>query len=167
MQAPAYGHGRTGTVGINGVGRVGRGYIVKFPHPMHFCLRRAKERKHTHKHTAIDGESEEFCFLVFLLSRRCRHQPTAMDGRPQKISTAWEGWEGVILLNFHTPCIFAFVGRKSVNIRIRTRPSTASPKNFVFWFSFLAVGPGTSLRPWTDGHSRYQRGGKGGKGLYC
>ena len=91
------------------MGRVGRGYIVKFPHPMHFCLRRAKERKHTHKHTAIDGESEEFCFLVFLLSRRCRHQPTAMDGRPQKISTAWEGWEGVILLNFHTPCIFAFV----------------------------------------------------------
>jgi hypothetical protein len=37
-----------------------------------------------------------------------------MDGRAQKISTAWEGWEGVILLNFHTPCIFAFVGRKSV-----------------------------------------------------
>jgi hypothetical protein len=24
-----------------------------------------------------------------------------MDGRAQKISTAWEGWEGVILLNFH------------------------------------------------------------------
>jgi hypothetical protein len=23
-----------------------------------------------------------------------------MDGRAQKISTAWEGWEGVILLNF-------------------------------------------------------------------
>jgi hypothetical protein len=25
-----------GTVGINGVRRVGRGYIVNFPHPMHF-----------------------------------------------------------------------------------------------------------------------------------
>jgi hypothetical protein len=37
-----------------------------------------------------------------------------MDGRAQKISTAWERWEGVILLNFHTPCIFAFVGLKSV-----------------------------------------------------
>jgi hypothetical protein len=36
VQAPAYGHGRTGTEDINGVGRVGRGYIVKFPHPMHF-----------------------------------------------------------------------------------------------------------------------------------
>jgi hypothetical protein len=35
-KAPAYGHGRTGTEDINGVGRVGRGYIVKFPHPMHF-----------------------------------------------------------------------------------------------------------------------------------
>jgi hypothetical protein len=43
-------------------------------------------------------------------------------------------------------------------------PSTASPRNFVFWFSFLAVGAGTSLRPWTDGHRRYQRRGKGGKG---
>jgi hypothetical protein len=38
VQAPAYSHGRTGTVGINEVRRVGRGYIVKFPHPMHFLL---------------------------------------------------------------------------------------------------------------------------------
>jgi hypothetical protein len=30
VQAPAYGHGRTGTEDINGVGRVGRGYIVKY-----------------------------------------------------------------------------------------------------------------------------------------
>ena len=141
--------------------------MLNFHTPCIFAFVGPKSVSITHKHTAIDGESEEFCFLVFLLSRRCRHQPTAMDGRPQKISTAWEGWEGVILLNFHTPCIFAFVGRKSVNIRIRTRPSTASPKNFVFWFSFLAVGAGTSLRPWTVGHRRYQRRGKGGKGLYC
>jgi hypothetical protein len=27
-----------------------------------------------------------FFFLVFLLSRRCRHQPTAMNGRAQKVS---------------------------------------------------------------------------------
>ena len=134
------------------MGRVGRGYIVKFPHPMHFCLRRQKERKHTHTHTAIDGESEEFCFLVCLLSRRCRHQPTAMDERAQKISTAWEGWEGVILLNFHTPGIFAFVGRKSVSIR--TRPSTVSPRNFVFWFPFLTGDPDIRLRPSTEGPSR-------------
>ena len=60
------------------------------------------------QHTAIDGKSVDFFFLLFLLSRRCRHQPMAMDGRAQKISTAWEGWEGVILLNFHTRCIFAF-----------------------------------------------------------
>ena len=25
------------------------------------------------------------------------------------------------------------------------------------------IEPGTSLRPWTDGHRRYQRGGKGGR----
>jgi hypothetical protein len=74
---------------------VRRGYIVKFPHPMYFSLRRAKERI------------------------------------------------------------------------IRTRPSTVSPRNFVFWFSFLAGGAGTSLRPWTEGQRRYQRGEKGAKGLYC
>ena len=135
---------------------------------MHFCLRRAKERKHTHTHTAIDGESEEFCFLVCLLSRRCRHQPTAMDARAQKISTAWEGWEGVILLNFHTPCIFAFVGRKSVSIRIRTRPSTASPKNFVFWFAFFPLMAPAGVT-WTErayGHRRtYQRTWEGWEGV--
>ena len=58
-------------------------------------------------------ESEEFCFLVFLLSRRCRHQPTAMDRRAEKVSTGWERCEGVILLNFHTPIIIPFVGLKS------------------------------------------------------
>ena len=141
--------------------------MLNFHTPCIFAFVGRKSVKHTHTHTAINGESEEFCFLVCLLSRRCRHQPTVMDARAQKISTAWEGWEGVILLNFHTPCIFAFVGRKSVSIRIRTRPSTASPKNFVFWFAFLAVGAVTSLRSWTHGHRRYQRGGKGGKGLYC
>ena len=35
------------------------------------------------QHTAIDGKSVDFFFLLFLLSRRCRHQPTAMDGRAQ------------------------------------------------------------------------------------
>ena len=39
-----FGHGRKGREGINGVGKVRRGYIVKFPHPMYFSLRRAKER---------------------------------------------------------------------------------------------------------------------------
>ena len=37
----------------------------------------------------------------------------AMDGRAEKVSTGWERCEGVILLNFHTPCIFPFVGLKS------------------------------------------------------
>jgi hypothetical protein len=90
-----FGHGRKGREGINGVGKVRRGYIVKFPHPMYFSLRWAKERS------------------------------------------------------------------------IRTWPSTVCPRNFVFWFSFLAGGAGTSLRPWTEGQRRYQRGGKGAKGLYC
>ena len=84
-----------GREGINGVGKVRRGYIVKFPHPMYCSLRRAKERS------------------------------------------------------------------------IRTRSLTVSPRNFVFWFSFLAGGAGTSLRPWTEGQRKYQRGGKGAKGLYC
>ena len=85
-----------------------------------------------------------------------------MDGKAQKVSTAWEGCEGVILLNFHTPCIFSL--RRAKERSIRTRPSTVSPRNFVFWFSFLAVGAGISLRPWTEGQRRYQRGGKGGRG---
>jgi hypothetical protein len=38
----------------------------------------------------------------------------AMDGRAEKVSTGWERCEGVILLNFNTPCIFPFVGLKSV-----------------------------------------------------
>jgi hypothetical protein len=39
----------------------------------------------------------------------------AMAGRAEKVSTGWERCEGVILLlNFHTPCIFTFVGLKSV-----------------------------------------------------
>ena len=37
-------HGRKGREGINGVGKVRRGYIVKFPHPMYFSLRWAEER---------------------------------------------------------------------------------------------------------------------------
>ena len=44
MQAPAYGHGKKGRKGINGVEKVRRGYIVKFPHPMYFSLRWAEER---------------------------------------------------------------------------------------------------------------------------
>jgi hypothetical protein len=44
VQAPAYGHGKKGREGINGVGKVRRGYIVKFPHPMYFSLRWAEER---------------------------------------------------------------------------------------------------------------------------
>ena len=31
----------------------------------------------------------------------------AMDGRAEKVSTGWERCEGVILLNFHAPCIFS------------------------------------------------------------
>ena len=82
-----FGHGRKGREGINGVGKVRRGYIVKFPHPMYFSLRRAKERS------------------------------------------------------------------------IRTRPSTVSPRNFVFWFFYLAGGAGTSLR-----HRREGREGINGVG---
>ena len=82
-------HDRKGREGTNGVGKVRRGYIVKFPHSMYFSLRRAKERS------------------------------------------------------------------------IRTRPSTVSPRNFVFWFYFSAGSAGISLWPWTEGQRRYQWGGKG------
>jgi hypothetical protein len=57
--------------------------------------------------------------------------------------------------------------RRAKERSIRTRPSMVSPRNFVFWFSFLAGGAGTSLLPWTEGQRRYQRGGKAAKGLYC
>ena len=50
---------------------------------------------------------------------RCRHQPTAMDGWAQKVSTGWEGWEGVILLNFHTQCL----GENDENSSKMVRPS--------------------------------------------
>ena len=60
VQAPVYGHGRKGREGINGKGRVGRDYIVKFPRPMHFSLRRVQERSLTH--IALDDESEEGVF---------------------------------------------------------------------------------------------------------
>ena len=36
-----------------------------------------------------------------------------MNRRAEKVSTGWEWCEGVILLNFHTPIIFPFVGLKS------------------------------------------------------
>jgi hypothetical protein len=36
-----------------------------------------------------------------------------MNRRAEKVSTGWERCEGVILLNFHTPIIFPFVGLKS------------------------------------------------------
>jgi hypothetical protein len=91
--------------------QVRRGYIVKFAHPMYFSLRRAKERSIRTRPSTVSPRN---CFLVFLLSRRCRHQPTAMDGRAEKVSTGWERCKGVILLNFHTPCIFPFVGLKNV-----------------------------------------------------
>ena len=42
--APAYGLAKKGREGINGVGKVRSGYIVKFPHPMYFPLRWAEER---------------------------------------------------------------------------------------------------------------------------
>ena len=80
---------------INGVGRVVRGYLVEFPHPMYFFP--SSGLKSVAQHTAIDGKCVEFFFFI----------------------------------------------------------------------SFSAVGAGTSLWPWTDGHRRYQRRGKGGKGLYC
>jgi hypothetical protein len=74
------------------------------------------------------------------------------------------GW-GYIVKFPHTPCTFSL--RRAKERSTSTRPSTESPLIFDFFFSFLAVGAGTSQRPWTDGYSRYQRGGKGGKGLYC
>ncbi len=179
------------------------------------------------QHTLIDRKCVDFFFFFSLLSRRRRHQPTVMDEREQKVSTGWEGWEGVIWLNFHTPSIFCL--RRGKERHIRTRPSTASPRNFFrrrrcgqstydherkrtdvikavgtvgrgylvkflhpmyflpswdklpwyntrsltesaliffFFFPFLAVDAGTSLRSWTNGNRRYQRDGKGGKGLY-
>ena len=36
LLATVYGHGRKRTEVINGVGRVVRGYLVEFPHPMYF-----------------------------------------------------------------------------------------------------------------------------------
>ncbi len=80
------------------------------------------------QHTLIDRKCVDFFFFFSLLSRRRRHQPTVMDEREQKVSTGWEGWEGVIWLNFHTPCIFCL--RRGKERHIRTRPSTVSPKNF-------------------------------------
>ena len=117
MQAPAYGHGRKGREGINGVGKVRRGYIVKFPHPMYFSLRWAEERSIRTRPSTVSPRN--FVFLVLLLSRRCQHQPMAMDGKAEKISTGWERCEGVILLlNFHTTCFFTFVGLKSVALMV-------------------------------------------------
>ena len=126
-----------------------------------------------------------FFFLVFLLSRRCRHQPTAMNGRAQKVSMGRQrstyqrraydgeaakgavdghrrGW-GYIVKFLHPMYFFPSLVQPPYH---NTRPSTESALIFFFFF-FLAVAAGTSLRPWTDGHRRYQRRGKGGKGLYC
>jgi hypothetical protein len=51
-----------------------------------------------------------------VVSRRCRHQPTVMDGSAQMSLTEWEGWEGVILWNFNTPCTFSLLwsNRRSI-----------------------------------------------------
>ena len=52
MQAPAYGHGKKGREGIDGVGKVRRGYIVKFPHPMYTaCIQIAHPPKEKGKIT--------------------------------------------------------------------------------------------------------------------
>ena len=84
----------------------------------------------------------------------------AMDGRAEKVSMGWERCVGVILLNFNTPCIFPFVGLKSVAYAYGHRRES---EEFFLGFSFLAGGAGTSLQPWTEGQRRYQWGGKGAK----
>ena len=108
VQAPAYGHGRTGTVGINGVERVGRGYIVKFPHPMHFCLRQAKERSIRTRPLTASPSNFLFWFSFLAVGAGIGLRPW-MDGRAHMLSTGWEGWYGVILLNFNTPCTFSLL----------------------------------------------------------
>jgi hypothetical protein len=115
VQAPAYGHGRTGTEGINGVGRVGRDYIVNDGRVrMLRSLARRRQKMHgVWKFNNIIPSHPSHAVDPFY---------TAIDGK----------------------CV-----------------------EFFFFISFSAVGAGTSLRPWTDGHRRYQRRGKGGKGLSC
>jgi hypothetical protein len=88
-----FGHGRKGREGINGVGKVRRGYIVKFQHPMYFSLRRAKERSIRTRPSTVSPRN--FVFLVFLLSRRCRHQPMAMDGRQRRYQRGGKGAKGL------------------------------------------------------------------------
>jgi hypothetical protein len=78
VQAPAYGHGKKGRKGINGVEKVRRGYIVKFPHPMYFssallsmavgwCLHRLLRRK-TKKQNSSDSPSMAVCVCYALQS---------------------------------------------------------------------------------------------------
>jgi hypothetical protein len=144
-------------------------------------------------HTAIDGESEEFCFLkmhgVWKFNNKSPSHPShpvdTFCARPSMAvgwclhrrlrrktikQNSWDSPSGPANLFFageRFPHPMHFCLRRAKERTIRTRPSTASPRNLVFWFAFLAVDAGTSLRSWTEPHRCYQRGGTGGEGLYC
>jgi hypothetical protein len=112
------------------MGRVGRGYIVKFPHPMHFCLRRAKERSiRTRPSTA--SPRNFFFLLSFLTGDPDISQAGACsggkEGKKKKIQRTFRRW----------PCVMVRrLDQRAKGRTIRTRPSTAGPRNF-FFFAFL------------------------------